>query len=174
MPVKPNKKIFCTIKETDGTETEVRMIDGTFPDGSNQSLYYPDDHAEYPGWFKGMRVLIQERRDKGAELPDPSKLKAQCNKFKCEKGCTDCCCRRILYSAPDFVNQKSYLEEVCKARGYDVIFFPKFHPELNFIEQCWGYAKRIYRMYPASSLESDLEKNVKNSLETVPLISMRR
>lgn len=174
MPIKPSQKFFCLVKNSDNTETELKMIDGTFADGLKQPLYHPDDHLEYPGWFKGMRTLIQERRAKGTDLPDPTKLKAQCKKFKCEKGRTNCCCRRILYNEPDFVNQKSYLEEICEARGFDIIFFPKFHPELNFIEQCWGFAKRIYRMFPASSLEADLERNVKDSLEAVPLVSMRR
>ncbi|KAG1891993.1 hypothetical protein F4604DRAFT_2865 [Suillus subluteus] len=49
-----------------------------------------------------------------------------------------------------------------------------FHCELNFIEQCWGYAKRIYRQYPTSSKEVDLERNVLSALESVPLDSMRR
>jgi hypothetical protein len=75
---------------------------------------------------------------------------------------------------PDFLAQKSMLEEHCEKRGYEVIFFPKYHPELNFIEQCWGYAKRIYRMFPASSKEEDLEKNLLAALGSVPLASMRR
>jgi transposase len=58
---------------------------------------------------------------------------------------------------PDFQAQKSMLEEHCAKQGYEVIFFPKFHLELNFIEQCWGYAKRVYRMFPESSSEEDLE-----------------
>jgi len=55
-----------------------------------------------------------------------------------------------------------------------VIFLPKFHCELNFIEQCWGYAKRIYRCYPPSSKESELEANVIKALDSVPLDSMRK
>lgn len=95
------------------------------------------------------RGLIQE-----------SKLRAQCKDFKCAKGATNCCCRRVLYNQPDFVAVESNLERICKARGFSVLFLPKFHCELNFIEQCWGYAKRIYRQYPTSSKEADLEQNI--------------
>ncbi|KAH7904621.1 hypothetical protein BJ138DRAFT_1106667 [Hygrophoropsis aurantiaca] len=41
-------------------------------------------------------------------------------------------------------------------------------------ENCWGYAKRLYRTKPWSSSEAALEKNVIDSLEGVPLTSMRR
>ena len=82
--------------------------------------------------------------------------------------------RRILFNEPDFVNQKSELELLAESRGYKVLFLPKFHCELNFIEQVWGYAKRKYRLYPPSSDEGDLEKNVKKAMEEVPLITMRR
>jgi hypothetical protein len=147
MQVNPNANFMCKVKGKDGEpDTFVKMKDGMFKDGKPQKLYYRRNHKKYPGYFKGMRVLIEKRRKKGHNLPDPSKLLAQCTGFKCPKGRTDCCCRRILYSEPDFVNQKSRLEEHCEARGYQVIFFPKYHCELNFIEQCWGYAKHIYHV----------------------------
>jgi len=81
---------------------------------------------------------------------------------------------RTLYNQPDFVQVKSLLETTCEARGFTILFISKFHCELNFIEQCWGFAKRIYRHYPTSSKEADLERNVLAALESVPLESMRR
>ncbi|KAI6022540.1 hypothetical protein BKA83DRAFT_4054572 [Pisolithus microcarpus] len=66
------------------------------------------------------------------------------------------------------------LESTCSARGFQVIYLPKFHCELNFIEQCWGYAKRIYRCYPMSSKDADLEANVIKALDSVPLDSMQK
>ncbi|KAF7333551.1 hypothetical protein MSAN_02420000 [Mycena sanguinolenta] len=167
------KNFLVKKKSPDGRETEVRMRDGMFADGSPQSLYFPEGHPK-AGIFKGMHILIHERIAKGANLPNPDNLKAECKKFKCPPGRTDCCCRRILYTQPDFVNQKSLLEEHCAARGYQVIFFPKFHCELNFIEQCWGFAKRIYRMFPASSKEEDLERNMNAALDAVPIETMRK
>jgi len=117
-----------------------------------------------------MSVILKERG-----LVEESKLRAECKKFNCPKGqAAPCCQRRVLYNQPDFMEVKSCLEEVCEARGYEVIFLPKFHCELNFIEQCWGFAKRIYRHYPPSPKEIDLEANVLSALETVPLESMRK
>jgi transposase len=54
----------------------------------------------------------------------------------------------------------------------EVLFLPKFHPELNPIEQCWGRAKWYYHQLPASSLEEDLEQNVIESLESIPVTLM--
>lgn len=103
-----------------------------------------------------------------------SKLLAQCKDFKYVDKEDNCCQRRTLYNQPDFVQVKSLLEITCEARGFTVLFIPKFHCELNFIEQCWGFAKRGYHQYPASSKEADLEQNVISALESVPLESMRR
>jgi hypothetical protein len=179
MTAKPSEN-FNKVKGADEISRCVRMRDATFRDGTPQSLYFPD------GRFKGMKILISERRAKGHDLPDPDapapnstsgkKIKAQCgNNFKCRHTTsTHCCLKKILYMEPDFQAQKSMLEEHCEKRGFEVIFFPKYHPELNFIEQCWGYAKRVYRMFPPSSKEEDLTRNMLEALDAVPLVSMRR
>ncbi|KAJ3780523.1 hypothetical protein GGU10DRAFT_397774 [Lentinula aff. detonsa] len=183
MPCNPNASFFCKVMGKDGeVEKRVKMKNGTFRDGSSQELYYPADHPDYPGHFKGTRVLIQERREKGHELPDPYepkkpggklfKLKGSCK--KCPTDSRNCCCRRVLYFEQDFVDQKSMLEEHCERQAYQIIFFPKYHCELSFIEQCWGYAKNVYRMFPTSSSEADLEENTLKALDSVPLVSMRR
>ena len=69
---------------------------------------------------------------------------------------------------------KSVLEITCQELGVEVLFLPKFHCELNPIEMCWGYAKRVYRLYPESSREDVLERNALAALEAVPLASIRR
>ena len=101
-------------------------------------------------------------------------LHVQYKDFKCKPDTADCCHQWILYNQPDFANVISLLEETCQAWSFDVIFLPKFHCELNFIEQCWGYAKRIYHMCPVSSKEIDLENNVITSLDSIPIDSMCR
>lgn len=44
---------------------------------------------------------------------------------------TDCCCRRMLDSQPDFQAQECRLAELIRKYGHLVLFLPKFHPELN-------------------------------------------
>ena len=53
----------------------------------------------------------------------------------------DCCVRRILSLQPDFLAQKSQLQEKIEKRGHKCIFYPKYHCELNYIEMYWGAAK---------------------------------
>jgi hypothetical protein len=73
----------------------------------------------------------------------------------------------LLYNEPDFVKVKSLLKIACEARGFRAIFFLKFHCELNFIKQCWGYSKQIYHELPVSSKEADLKQDVLAALESV-------
>lgn len=144
------------------------MADGRFANGTVQPFYFPEGH-EHAGAFKGMAEILKERGFDGTD-----KLRASCPGFKCNPHVEGCCCRRLLYNQPDFVDIKSNLELACGIRGYKVLFLPKFHCELNFIEQCWGYAKRMYRQFPPNSSEAVLEQNMLKALDAVPLTSMRK
>ncbi|THU98763.1 hypothetical protein K435DRAFT_660226 [Dendrothele bispora CBS 962.96] len=158
------------VYRSDGKLKKVKkeMGPGKLPNGQDQPLYFPKGHKK-EGQFKGMEVILQERGI------NTTGKKAECNKnFRCPPTATDCCLRRILYNQPDFVEVESILETTCKERGVQVVFLPKFHCELNPIEQCWGYAKRVYRFYPESSKEDDLRRNALESLDQVPLLSIRR
>jgi hypothetical protein len=139
------------------------------PNKTPQDLYFPDDDATRPGWFKGMEVIICERG-----LWPQAGLNAQCEGFKCEPGKTDCCCRRLLFTQPDFVNQKSHLEELITLRSHICDFYPKYHCELNFIEQYWGAAKLIYRTTPKTNDMKEMEKNVRTCLDEVPHVQIQR
>jgi hypothetical protein len=134
-----------------------------------QEFHFAEDHLSMPGWFKGMEGIIRERG-----LWPPNGLNAQCEGFKCEAGKRDCCCRRLLFTQPDFENQKSHLEEYITSRGHICDFYPKYHCELNFIEQYWGAAKLIYRTSPKTKDMKEMEENVKNSLDDVPLVQIQR
>ena len=148
---------------------KVEMCPGTLPDGSPQSFYFPEGHQS-AGYFKGMKVILEERGF-GDQIRG---LKRECPQFRCPPGRVDCCIRRLLYSQPDFLGVTSVLEEHCRNRGFEVLFLPKFHPELNPIEQCWGRAKSKYRELPASSKEEDLRRNALRCLDEIPLDLMRR
>ena len=78
------------------------------------------------------------------------------------------------FNEPDIQNVESILASDAKESGHQIVFLPKFHCELNPIKQCWGYAKRRYRLLPPSSSERDLQKNVVACLDEIPLITMRR
>ena len=146
-----------------------RMRPGQLPNGKAQSLYFAEDHPKYPGKFKGMAQILSERG-----LVKESRLNVQCTYFKCADGNAACCCRRVLFNQPDFQDQKAALVEFIESQGHIAIFYPKFHCEFNFIEQCWGYAKYRYRMMSRPANEREIQVNVKLSLDSIPLATFQR
>ncbi|KAF8233946.1 hypothetical protein L208DRAFT_1264613 [Tricholoma matsutake] len=142
------------------------MQNGSF-NGKTQVFYYLDDHSTMPGWFKGMETIIKE-----CGLWPAEGLNAQCEEFKCEPRQTDCCCRHLLSVQPDFALQKSQLKEFVTSRGHICDFYPKYHCELNFIEQYWGASKYCYRLMAQTTNIAEMEKNVLASLDDVPLLQI--
>jgi hypothetical protein len=77
-----------------------------------------------------------------------------------------CCARRCLSEQPDFKSQDELLHEVVEVNnGHKIIFFPKFHCELNFIEMVWGYLKRKLRQQCTFKFD-DLKTLVPTILDT--------
>jgi hypothetical protein len=145
------------------------MHDGTLPNRQPQLFYFPEDHPSMPSWFKGMELLIRERG-----LWPEAGLPAQCPDFKCPPGRVDCCCQCVLFVQPDFVNQKSQIQELIESCGHLCDFYPKYHCELNFIEQYWGAAKTQYRVAPRAKTAQEMEVTVRESLDSVPLSQIQR
>ncbi|OBZ73966.1 hypothetical protein A0H81_06580 [Grifola frondosa] len=120
-----------------------RMRDGWYmKDGQQvpQSMTFPPDHPNFPDTPKGMKQVLIEH---GLWTP---KLRMQCRDGKCpDLDSTTCCAKRILECQPDFMEQRSLVQEVIEAAGHLCIFLPKFHCELNFIEFFWGAVKRYLR-----------------------------
>jgi len=112
------------------------MHDGKLPNGEVQPFYFPHDHLAMPNWFKGMEAIIRECR-----LWPAGGLPAQCPNFCCASRRTDCCCQWLLFSQPNFANQKPQLLEAIESHGHLCDFYPKYHCEMNFIKQYWGAAK---------------------------------
>ena len=127
--------------------------------------HWPPGH-EHAGAFKGMAQIITEHG-----FTAVWNLPVQCPEFKCPPDNNHCCCQHILYNQPDFIEGEPLLVTACKAHGVEVMFLPKLHCELNFIEQCWGYAKHKYWEFPPSAKEADLEHNVVETHNSVPLDS---
>lgn len=118
-----------------------RMKDGYFfKDGRKvvQPMCFPEDHPAFPGQPKGARVILQERGLWDSSLPlTCRKDKGNCN--------GKCCARSIIADQIDFKNQHSMLEELLESQGQIVLFYPKFHCELNWIERYWGACKAFTR-----------------------------
>ena len=141
-----------------------------YSDQTASIAFLPDQTDPiYSGCFKGMETILKE-----CEFKNAWNLRAECKNFKCNPPATDCCCWRILFNQPDFVKGKNIVEDTFNSRGFEVYFFPKFHCELNFIEQCWGYAKQLYCLNPESLHEDVLEQNVITALDAIPLVCIRR
>src|ERR1700720_3006644 len=118
-----------------------KLRDGWFmQDGCRitQPMVFPTDHPTLnAGKPKGIKQVLLERGlwRQGLNL--------ECKKPKqCSVDSIDCCARRLLSQQPDFLEQKSSVQEVIEAAGHLCIFLPKFHCELNFIEFFWGAVKK--------------------------------
>ncbi|KAJ7741568.1 hypothetical protein DFH07DRAFT_964918 [Mycena maculata] len=153
------------------------ILEHDYPDDTGGKEFYYGPNTERPGVFKGMAVILRERGIDITYRNDQNQVKelnAQCPGFHCPPENPGCCCRRILYNQPDFTNGLSLLEIAAEKRGFKILFLPKFHCELNFIEMCWGKAKRLYRLNPPSSKEEDVEKNMLKALDAVTITDMRK
>ena len=177
------------------------MHDTMWGDGIRQSMVFKEGDTdwvtglpidrEFIGKPKGIKRVLQERglwRDK---------LKKQCGREKkkkssfeervfeetmeqyqarvadrCEAG-KDCCALRILEAQDDFRGEVSLLETTILQAGHEVIFYPKFHCELNYIEFYWAALKRYTRDNCKYSFP-ELESTVREGMDNVGLKSIRR
>ena len=74
----------------------------------------------------------------------------------------------------NFIAQKSHLKELITSCGHICDFYPKYHCELNFIEQYWGTAKFHYQSTPKTSDIDKMEQNVIACLEEIPQLQILR
>ena len=134
-------------------------------------MIFPFDHPQHPNEPKGMQQVLIKRGLWREGLIGDCKLCKGKNKDMDPKR-TDCCIRRILSLQPDFIVQKSRLQDEIEKRGHICIFYPKFHCELNFIEMYWGAAKQYTREHCDYTWKG-LQKIVPEALDSVSLITIR-
>jgi hypothetical protein len=151
-----------------------RMRDGTNPlTEEKQSLYFPQEYPTMKGWFKGMEEIIRERG-----LWPEAGLLADCPKKssgpRCPTDRNDCCCQKLLYNQPDFVSQRSGLQEFIESCGHLCDFYPKYHCELNFIEQYWGAAKLCFCTAGRGANIEEMKTKVLASLDDIPIEQIHR
>lgn len=77
-----------------------------------------------------------------------------------------CCARHCLSQQPDFLAQREWLREVVEDRGHFIVFYPKYHCELNYIEMVWALVKRHLRSNCTYKF-ADLKAKIPNVLENV-------
>jgi len=113
------------------------------------------------GIQKGIATILQERN----LWHQLNKKVLQCH--QCRSGHAGdniyCCARRLLSEQPDFKAQKEWLQDIVESSGHQIIFFPKYHCEFNFIEMIWSHLKRSLRSRCSFSF-ADLECNLNELL----------
>ena len=117
-----------------------------------QRMMFDDNHPDpaLRGKAKGIQQVLRERGLWREHRSDGFRFLLLCPKTHDRPGCDpalngECCATALLQSQRDFVEQKGRLQEEVEATGHYVIFYPKFHCELNFIERFWCSAKHYAR-----------------------------
>ncbi|KIK54954.1 hypothetical protein GYMLUDRAFT_176490 [Collybiopsis luxurians FD-317 M1] len=122
-------------------------------------MTFPPDHPTHPNQAKGMKVVLQERGLWHDHLI------GKCKK-KCAEESTDCCARCILQLQPDFVEQKSCIQEIIEAAGHICIMLLKYHCKINFIEYFWGAVKQWLCEHSNYNFAT-LQENMPKALDSV-------
>jgi hypothetical protein len=137
--------------------------------GQQQSFYFSDDHPNYSGWFKGMEQIIREHG-----LWPERGLPVECAGPKRPEGPASCCCHHLLYTQPDFASQKPLLQEYINSCSHLCDYYPKYHCELNFIEQYWGAAKLRFHVAGCTRTLNKMERKILGCLDDIPLEQIQR
>ena len=81
-----------------------------------------------------------------------------------------------MSSEPDFLEQREWLTETIENAGFKIIFYPKYHCELNYIENIWSYIKQLLRKhctYNYSDLKAKLPEIIQD-LSTAKIAYVRK
>lgn len=145
-----------------------------------QPMIFSQNHPDTTlrGKPKGIQQVLRERglwRDRRA---DGSKFLLICPNTHGRPGCDpalngECCATALLQSQRDFQEQKGWLQEKVEAAGHSVIFYPKFHCELNFIERFWCAAKHYVRENCVYTIDG-LRTTIPAAFNSIPTATTNR
>ena len=96
-------------------------------------------NRELAGKSKGIKRMLKERG-----LWPEQGLVLECATTHNRPGCNPeggYCARQVLGAERGFQDQKARLQKEVGVLGHRVLFYPKFHYGLNFIERYWCRAK---------------------------------
>jgi hypothetical protein len=150
--------------------------------GLPQAMVYPDNYKDVflAGKVKGLKAVLKERGlwPREGRSPFGGKFLLECPTTQGRSGCLPeekgrCCAKSVMAAQRDFQEQKGWLQEEFEAAHQEVIFYPKFHCELNFIEQFWCAAKWYSRENCEYSIEG-LRRVVPDALHSVSSQSINR
>jgi len=133
-------------KATNGLDvTKLNLSDGgkNTPELRN-GWYIKDGHRvehimkNADGVQKGIRTILLERgkwHDKLLKICKPCTNKVPISERKAGGYYVEnCCATTILSRELDFVEQRDALTEAVENSGHKILFYPKYHCELNYIE----------------------------------------
>ncbi len=81
--------------------------------------------------------------------------------------------RLVLAEHDDFKNEKEWLAQAVHDKGHDILFLPKFHCELNYIENVWAYVKSYLRRNCTFNFPA-LKECLPGVLLSVPIACFKR
>ena len=129
---------------------------------------------------KGVRTILQERGLFHNRLGNPNLiLECQSCKLVGNREASvarnmACCAKAVLSREEDFAEQREWLEETVDNLGFKIIFYPKYHCELNYIELVWGWIKCHHRRTCTYNY-ADLKSELPNTMEKlIPLPTIQR
>ena len=145
--------VLSTSPLMDGGKNTKPMRDGWYLNDKGERVVQPMWYLGPDGQRinKGIRRILEERNKFRNDQGHP--LRRLCN--SCKEGTPQnervghanykCCADYVLRNEQDFKDQESWLTEEVNKLGFQILFYPKFHCELNFIEMVWGWIKSYHR-----------------------------
>lgn len=149
-----------------------------------RQTWYIKDGTEYTqmmqtssGLQKGLRSILTERglwrmgmplscKPCENNIPHNLRIGAQFGNFS---NSSQCCARHCCSQQPDFLHQREWLREVIEDElDSKIIFYPKFHSELNYLEMVWCFMKSFLRRH-CTYIFSDLKEQMNHLEDMIPI-----